>query len=95
MVVGVNEGADLLVGGHLGEDAGGGVGQDDVHPAVPFAERPGQGRHGGIIADIEHLQAGRQPFGLQASGGPLPAPAVARRQVNDPIGAEPAAQSSD
>ena len=45
MVVGVNEGADLLLGGHLGEDAGGGVGKDDVHPAVPFAERLGQGHH--------------------------------------------------
>jgi hypothetical protein len=44
-LLGVNEGTDLLFGGHLGDDAGGGVGKDDVHPAVPFAERRGQGRH--------------------------------------------------
>jgi hypothetical protein len=59
VVVGVNEGTNLLFGGHLGEDAGGGVGKDDVHPAVPFAERLGQGHHRGIVADIEHLQPGR------------------------------------
>jgi hypothetical protein len=45
VVVGIDEGTDLLLAGHLTGDAGGGVGNDDVHPAVPFGDRIGQGLH--------------------------------------------------